>query len=320
MEYGITHTCFNFPHQRSYYKGKVRDVYTLENDILIMIATDRLSAFDVVLPRAIPYKGQVLNLMASKFLKATEDIVPNWLWSVPDPNVSIGYKCQPYPLEVVVRGYLSGHAWREYQGGARQICGVHLLDGLKENDRLAHPIITPSTKAVEGHDLDISKEEILNQRLVSSKEYSQIEETAIALYERGQTLAHKRGLILADTKYEFGRRENALCLMDEIHTPDSSRYFYAQGYEERQDRGEAQTSLSKEFVRKWLMEAGFWGQNDQQIPVMTDKKVLEISQLYRDLYEKITGETFILDASEQSPLLRIENNINLALDKIHFNA
>lgn len=319
MEHGITHTSFNFPHQKSYYKGKVRDVYTLENDILVIIATDRLSAFDVVLPRPIPYKGQVLNLMASKFLKATEDIVPNWLLSVPDPNVSIGYKCQPYPLEIVVRGYLSGHAWREYKEGVRLICGVHLPDGLRENDRLSHPIITPSTKAVQGHDINISKKEIVRQGLVSSKEYMQIETVALALYNRGQALAKSRGLILVDTKYEFGKRDNTLCLIDEIHTPDSSRYFYSAGYEDRQETGDSQPSLSKEFVRQWLMNEGFCGQENQRIPVMSDEKVLEISQLYRDLYQIITGESLYVNPSEKDPLLRIQNNINQELEKIQFN-
>lgn len=286
-------TDFKLPNQTAYYKGKVRDVYTINNDTLVMIASDRISAFDVVLPRGIPYKGQVLNQIAEQFLNATKDIVPNWLISSPHPNVSIGKLCQPFKVEMVVRGYLAGHAARTYASGLRLLCGVTLPEGLKENDKLPQPIITPTTKASEGHDEDISKEDIIKQNIVSKAHYEQLEKYTLALYARGQEIAGSMGLILVDTKYEFGLYNNQICLMDEIHTPDSSRYFYKDGYEERQARGEEQKQLSKEFVRRWLIENGFQGKEGQNIPVMSDDWVNEISSRYIELYEKVTGKSFI---------------------------
>ncbi|SMG46142.1 phosphoribosylaminoimidazole-succinocarboxamide synthase [Marivirga sericea] len=287
----IRETNFQLPNQQNFYRGKVRDVYTTPNQ-LIMVATDRLSAFDVVMPRAIPFKGQVLNQIAAKALKATEDVVPNWLLSNPDANVSVGFNCETYPVEMVIRGYLAGHAWREYRDGRRSICGVSLPEGLKENDKLPQPIITPTTKAHEGHDEDISKEEILKQGLVSKAEYEKLEDYTQQLFQRGTDLAARNGLILVDTKYEFGKMGDKIYLIDEIHTPDSSRFFYADVYEENQSKGLKQKQLSKEFVREWLIENGFQGKDGQQIPEMTDEKVAEISNRYVELYEKVTGEKF----------------------------
>lgn len=287
-------TDYTFPGQKEYYKGKVREVYTLENDILLMVATDRLSAFDVVMPKGIPFKGQVLNQLASKFLDYTSDIVPNWKQASPDPNVTIGVRCEALKVEMVIRGYLAGHAWRTYRSGKRELCGVSMPDGMKENDKFPHPIITPSTKAEQGlHDEDISKEEILAQGLVDADIYSQLEEITLKLFERGSEWADERGLILVDTKYEFGLHNGKVMLMDEIHTPDSSRYFYKDGYQDRQDAGEAQKQLSKEFVRQWLIENGFQGLEGQDLPDMSDEFIGTISDRYIELYENITGEKFI---------------------------
>jgi len=287
-------TDYTFPGQKEYYKGKVREVYTLENDILLMVATDRLSAFDVVMPKGIPFKGQVLNQLASKFLDYTSDIVPNWKQASPDPNVTIGVRCEALKVEMVIRGYLAGHAWRTYRSGKRELCGVSMPDGMKENDKFPHPIITPSTKAEQGlHDEDISKEEILAQGLVDAEIYSQLEDITMRLFERGSKWADERGLILVDTKYEFGLHNGEVMLMDEIHTPDSSRYFYKEGYQARQDTGEAQKQLSKEFVRQWLIENGFQGLEGQDLPDMSDEFIGTISDRYIELYENITGEKFI---------------------------
>jgi len=308
-------TNFKFKNQTAYYKGKVRDVYTIGNNILVMIASDRISAFDVVLPRGIPYKGQVLNQIAEQFLNATKDIVPNWLISSPHPNVSIGKMCQPFKVEMVVRGYLAGHAARTYSSGLRTLCGVTLPEGLKESDKLPAPIITPTTKASEGHDEDISKEEIIKQGIVSKEYYEQLEKYTLALYARGQEIANKMGLILVDTKYEFGLYNGQITLMDEIHTPDSSRYFYLEGYEERQKKGEEQKQLSKEFVRRWLIENGFQGKEGQTIPAMSDEWVNEISNRYIELYEKVTGKKFVKSAS-QNYLMDIEKAVNESLEKL----
>ncbi|MFD2515073.1 phosphoribosylaminoimidazolesuccinocarboxamide synthase [Pontibacter locisalis] len=288
----IKETDFSFPGQTGFYRGKVRDVYYF-GDKLAIVATDRISAFDVVLPRAIPYKGQVLNQIAALNLKATADIVPNWVISTPHPNVTIGYHCEPYKVEMVIRGYLAGHAWREYRAGKRSVCGVALPDGLKENDKLPEPIITPTTKADEGHDEDISREEILAKGLVSEQDYLNLERYTRMLFERGAALAQQQGLILVDTKYEFGKYKGEIFLIDEIHTPDSSRYFYSEGYEERQAQNEPQRQLSKEFVRQWLIENGFQGKEDQQIPEMTDDVVAGISERYIELFEAFTGTTFV---------------------------
>lgn len=288
----ITATNFNFPKQTNVYKGKVRDVYTIDNKYLVMVASDRISAFDVVLPKGIPYKGQVLNLIAAKFLNATKDIVPNWLLGTPHPTVSVGKMCQPFKVEMVIRGYLAGHAARTYNSGKRVLCGVTLPEGLKENDKLPEPIITPTTKAAEGHDEDISREEILKQGIVEEKYYVQLEKYTRALYQRGQEIANKMGLILVDTKYEFGLYNGEVTLMDEIHTPDSSRYFYLEGYDERQKKGEEQKQLSKEFVRRWLIENGFQGKDGQKVPEISEAWVNEISDRYIELYEKVTGEKF----------------------------
>lgn len=312
----IKETNFNFEGQSSFYRGKVRDVYTIQEDILVMVASDRISAFDVVLPRAIPYKGQVLNQIAAGFLKATEDIVPNWVLDVPDPNVTIGRACQPFKVEMVIRGYLAGHAWREYQAGRREVCGETLPEGLKENDKLPQPIITPTTKAAVGHDEDISRAEILRQGLVSEEDYMQLEKYTHALYERGTELAAERGLILVDTKYEFGKRGDQIYLIDEIHTPDSSRYFYGDGYAERQRTGEPQRQLSKEFVRKWLIENGFQGQDSQQVPAMSDEWIGSISDRYIELFEHITGRDFVKPATSDEVLERVERNIKEALVRI----
>ena len=310
---GIKETHFQFPNQTGFYSGKVRDIYFFEDE-LAMVATDRISAFDVILPRPIPYKGQVLNQIAQKFLQATSDIVPNWIKYSPDPNVSVGVKCEPYAVEMVIRGYLAGHAWREYRDGKRLLCGVTLPEGLKENDKLPEPIITPTTKAKEGHDEDISREEILAQGIVPEAEYVQLEKYTRALFQRGTEIAATQDLILVDTKYEFGKFDDEIYLIDEIHTPDSSRYFYKNGYEERQASGEKQKQLSKEFVRQWLIENGFQGKDGQQIPVMTDEVVQSISDRYIELYEKVTGESFEKQ-SGTNVVERIEKNINTYLAK-----
>lgn len=311
----IKETNFKFDKQTAFYRGKVRDVYTIDNEYLVMVASDRISAFDVVLPRPIPYKGQVLNQIAAKFLKATADILPNWVLSVPDPSAAIGYMCEPFKVEMVIRGYLSGHAWRTYRDGGRELCGVILPEGLKENDKLPEPIITPSTKAAVGHDEDISKEDIIAKGIVSKEDYEQLEKYARALYQRGMEIAKERGLILVDTKYEFGKKDGKIYLMDEIHTPDSSRYFYLEGYEGRQANGEPQKQLSKEFVRQWLIENGFQGKDGQQVPDMTDEIVQSISERYVELYEHITGEKFQYPV-EGEVLARVENNISKALQKL----
>ena len=310
----ITSTNFKFPGQKSFYKGKVRDVYTINDELLVMIVSDRISAFDVVLPKGIPYKGQVLNQIAAKFLKATEDIVPNWVIDSPDPMVTVGRMCEPFKVEMVIRGYMSGHAWRTYKSGKRELCGVKLPEGLKENDKFPEPIITPTTKASVGHDEDISKEEILKQRIVSKADYEQLEKYTCAVFQRGTELAAKAGLILVDTKYEFGKSNGKIYLIDEIHTPDSSRYFYKEGYEDRQKKGEAQKQLSKEFVREWLMENGFQGKDGQKIPEMTDEVVKNISERYIELYENILGEKF-QRADASNVLNRVEVNINSFLKK-----
>ena len=303
----IKETNFSFAGQTGFYRGKVRDVYYFE-DKLAIVATDRISAFDVVLPRAIPFKGQVLNQIASLNLKATADIVPNWVLSTPDPNVTVGYRCEPYKVEMVIRGYLAGHAWREYKAGKRSVCGMALPEGLRENDKLPEPIITPTTKAGEGHDEDISREEILAQGLVSEQDYLILEQYTRALYTKGTALAKQHGLILVDTKYEFGRHAGEIYLIDEIHTPDSSRYFYSEGYGERQARGEAQRQLSKEFVRQWLIENGFQGKEGQKVPEMTDAIVAGISERYIELFEVFTGQKFEKNSYE-NVLHRIEEHI-----------
>ncbi|MES2619934.1 MAG: phosphoribosylaminoimidazolesuccinocarboxamide synthase [Bacteroidota bacterium] len=292
----IRETDFHFPNQSNVYHGKVRDVYTI-GDKLVVVASDRISAFDHILPKPIPYKGAVLNQIAAHFLEATKDIVPNWLLSVPHPNVSIGKRCEPVRVEMVIRGYLAGHAAREYKAGKRILCGVNLPEGLKENDKLPSPVITPSTKAIEGHDEDISREEILNRNIVSEVVYAQMENYTRAIFERGQKIANERGLILVDTKYEFGISEGIVMLIDEIHTPDSSRYFYLEGYAERQAKGEPQKQLSKEFVREWLMANGFQGKEGQQMPDMPDEFVETISERYIELYDIVTGKKFIRDTS-----------------------
>lgn len=306
---------FHFPKQVGFYSGKVRDVYNIDNKYLVMHASDRISAFDVILPEPIPFKGQVLNQIAAHFLEATKDIVPNWVVSVPDPSVTIGIRCETYPVEMVVRGYLAGHAAREYAAGKRSICGVSLPDGLNENDKLPYPIITPTTKAHEGHDEDISREDIIAKGLVSEKEYAQLENYTLALYRRGQEMAAEKGLILVDTKYEFGKVGETIYLIDEIHTPDSSRYFYADGYADRQQNKEEQKQLSKEFVRRWLIENGFQGKEGQSIPVMTTEKVAEISERYIELFEQITGKKFV-KANIENINSRIEANVNSALSKL----
>ena len=303
----ISTTNFNFPNQKSVYRGKVREVYNINDELLVMIATDRLSAFDVVLPKGIPYKGQILNQIATKFMELTQDIVPNWLLATPDPNVAIGYLCEPFKVEMVIRGYLSGHAAREYAQGKRIICGVRMPDGLKENDKFPTPIITPTTKADNGsHDEDISREAILANKIVTEEDYLVLEKYTCDLYQRGTEIAASRGLILVDTKYEFGKtKDGKIVLIDEIHTPDSSRYFYADGYQDRQDNNEEQKQLSKEFVRRWLIENGFQGQDGQQIPDMTDKYIATVSERYIELYENILGEKFI-----KADLSNINERIN----------
>ncbi|MBB4804657.1 phosphoribosylaminoimidazole-succinocarboxamide synthase [Flavobacterium nitrogenifigens] len=310
MSNTITTTNFNFPNQKSVYRGKVREVYNINDELLVMVATDRLSAFDVVLPKGIPYKGQILNQIATKFMELTEDIVPNWLIATPDPNVAVGHLCEPFKVEMVIRGYLSGHAAREYAAGRKQICGVAMAEGLKENDKFPEPIITPTTKADNGsHDEDISREDILAKGIVSEEDYLVLEKYTRALFQRGTEIAAQRGLILVDTKYEFGKtKDGVIVLIDEIHTPDSSRYFYADGYAERQEKGEEQKQLSKEFVRRWLIENGFQGQEGQQIPNMTDEYIESVSERYIELYENILGEKFVkadIDNIDQ----RIEKNV-----------
>jgi len=303
----IKETHFQFKGQTGFYRGKVRDVYYF-GDTMAMIATDRISAFDVILPRAIPDKGRVLNQIAARNLEATRNLVPNWVIKTPDPNVTIGFKCEPFPVEMVVRGYLAGHAAREYKAGNRMLCGVALPEGLQENDKLPQPIITPTTKAKIGHDEDISKEEILSRGLVSKEDYEQLETFTLRLFEKGTQMAAERGLILVDTKYEFGKHNGAIYLIDEVHTPDSSRYFYRQGYEERQRKGESQKQLSKEFVRQWLIENGFQGKEGQHIPEMTDEIVKSISDRYQELYFQMTGET-LPPVNYDTLLERIETSI-----------
>lgn len=313
MNQALTKTDYQFKGQTGVYHGKVRDVYSV-GDELVMVATDRISAFDVILPKGIPYKGQMLNQIAAKFLDATADIVPNWKKATPDPMVTVGVRCQGFPVEMIVRGYLCGSAWRAYKNGVREICGVQIPEGMKENQRFETPIITPTTKAEIGeHDQDISKEEIIAQGLVSAEDYALLEKYTLALFERGSKIAAERELILVDTKYEFGKHDGVIYLMDEIHTPDSSRYFYAEGYEERFQKGEAQKQLSKEFVREWLMDNGFQGKEGQQVPEMTDEIVMGISQRYQELYEKITGETFEMGSTDNL-LERIDKNVSAYLE------
>lgn len=306
----ITKTDFSFEGQKSKYVGKVRDVYDIDGKYLVMVVSDRISAFDVVLPEGIPYKGQVLNQIAAKFLDATADILPNWKVAVPDPNVTVGYKCEPFKVEMVIRGYLAGHAWREYKAGKRTLCGCELPEGMVENQKLPHPIITPTSKAAEGHDEDITREEIIATGLVSAEDYAKLEEYTYAIFQRGTEIAAKQGLILVDTKYEFGKKDGQIYLMDEIHTPDSSRYFYAEGYEERLAKGERQKQLSKEFVREWLMAGGFQGQEGQKVPEMTPEVVSGITDRYVELYENITGEKFV--RTEYTPE-QIEKNVAACL-------
>ncbi|MBQ6014883.1 MAG: phosphoribosylaminoimidazolesuccinocarboxamide synthase [Bacteroidales bacterium] len=308
----LIRTEFNLPGQVAKYTGKVRDVYSIGKDYLVMVATDRISAFDVVLPEGIPFKGQVLNQIASKFLDATADIIPNWKIAEVDPMATIGWRCEPFKVEMVIRGYLTGHAWREYKAGKRSLCGVPLPDGMVENERFPEPIITPTTKADEGHDEDISKEDIIARGIVSREDYEQLEKYTRALFARGTGMAAGKGLILVDTKYEFGKRDGRIILMDEIHTPDSSRYFYAEGYEERLAKGEHQKQLSKEFVREWLMANGFQGQAGQKVPEMTPQVVAGITDRYIELYEHITGVPFV-KAEDPDPAARIEKNIDAFL-------
>jgi phosphoribosylaminoimidazole-succinocarboxamide synthase len=304
----LTTTDFHFPGQQSVYHGKVRDVYDINNDLMVMVATDRISAFDVILPKGIPFKGQVLNQIAAKFLDDTADIVPNWKLATPDPMVTVGLKCEGFRVEMIIRGYLTGSAWREYKNGARTLCGVPLPEGMKENQRFPEPIITPTTKAEAGHDENISRDEIIAQGIVSREDYEQMERYTRALFQRGTEIAARRGLILVDTKYEFGKRDGKVYLIDEIHTPDSSRYFYADGYEEKFAKGEPQRQLSKEFVRQWLIDRGFMGQAGQQVPEMTDEFVASVTDRYIELYEHIVGETFVKDETPDLAA-RIEKNV-----------
>ncbi len=304
----ITESTFNFPGQKSVYNGKVRDVYTLENNLLLMVVSDRISAFDHVLPKGIPYKGQVLNQLAGKMLDATSDLVPNWKIESPDPNVTVGHACEPFKVEMVIRGYLVGHAAREYKAGRRLLCGVPMPEGMKENEKFPEPIITPTTKASEGHDEDISREDILAKGIVSEEDYLTLEKYTRLLFERGSQIAARQGLILVDTKYEFGKKDGKIYLIDEIHTPDSSRYFYAEGYEEKLSKGEAQRQLSKEFVREWLMENGFQGKDGQTMPIMPDDFVQKVSERYIELYEKVSGDKFE-PANTENISQRIEQNI-----------
>lgn len=305
----LVRTDFNFEGQTNVYHGKVRDVYSIGNDILVMVATDRISAFDVILPKGIPSKGQVLNQIAASFLDATADIVPNWKLATPDPMVTVGKKCEGFAVEMIIRGYLTGSAWRAYKEGCREICGVKLPDGMRENERFPEPIITPTTKAAEGHDEDISREDIIAKGIVSKEDYEQVEKYTRALFARGTEIAASKGLILVDTKYEFGKADGKVILMDEIHTPDSSRYFYADGYQEKFEKGEPQKQLSKEFVRQWLIENGFMGKESQQVPEMTDEYCETVSQRYIELYEDITGKKFVPCADEDLAA-RIEKNVS----------
>ena len=314
MKNAIVETNFNFKGQKSFYKGKVRDVYNIDDKMLVMLVSDRISAFDVVLPKGIPYKGQVLNQIAAKFLDATADIVPNWKIATPDPMVTVGIKCETFPVEMIVRGYLTGSSWRVYKKGARQICGVPIPDGMKEHQKFPEPILTPTTKAEQGrHDENISREEIINEGLVSEKDYVLLEKYSLELFKRGSEIANKMGLILVDTKYEFGKKDGKIYLIDEIHTPDSSRYFYLEGYEERQAKGENQKQLSKEFVREWLMANGFQGEAGQKMPKLTDDFVNQISERYIELYENITGEKFV-KSDTNDVLARVEKNITAFLN------
>ena len=308
MTQAIHSTNFNFPMQTGFYKGKVRDIYTIDKNYFCMVVTDRISAFDVVLPKGIPFKGQVLNQMASQFLDATKDIVPNWKIASPDPNVTIGYKINPYPVEMVVRGYLTGHAWREYKSGKRELCGNTLPEGMQEHQKFEQPIITPTTKAETGHDEDITPQEIIEQGLVSEEDYRYLEQYSLELFKRGSEIADKMGLILVDTKYEFGKKSGQIYLLDEVHTPDSSRYFIKDGYQKRFNQGESQKQLSKEFVREWLISQGFNGQDGQEIPEMSDEFIEQVSRRYIELYEKITGDTFN-KADAKDPHKRIEANV-----------
>lgn len=315
----IVKTDFSFPGQTGKYVGKVRDVYDIGNKYLVMVVSDRISAFDVVLPEGIPFKGQVLNQIASKFLDATSDILPNWKIAVPDPMVTVGHKCEPFKVEMVIRGYLSGHAWREYKAGKRTICGVAMPDGMVENQKFPEPIITPTSKAAEGHDEDISKEEIIASGLVGREDYEQLEKYTREIFARGTEIAARMGLILVDTKYEFGKKDGVIYLMDEIHTPDSSRYFYAEGYDQRLAKGEKQKQLSKEFVREWLMANGFQGQEGQKVPEMTPEIVDSITARYVELFENITGESFVkgTESSDAEEILsRIDRNVRECLDKL----
>jgi phosphoribosylaminoimidazole-succinocarboxamide synthase len=309
MNEAIVKTDFNFPNQKNLYVGKVRDVYNINDEYLAMVVSDRISAFDVVLPEGIPFKGQVLNQIAARFLDATSDIVPNWKIATPDPMVTIGHLADPFMVEMVIRGYLTGHAWREYKAGKRMLCGVPMPEGMKENQKFEKPIITPTTKAMEGHDEDISKEEILKQGIVSKEDYEMLEKYTQALFARGTEITAEKGLILVDTKYEFGKKDGVIYLIDEIHTPDSSRYFYSEGYAERLANNEQQKQLSKEFVREWLMENGFQGKDGQKVPEMTEEKVNQISERYIELYEQIIGEKFV-KADAKSVNARIEKNIS----------
>jgi len=314
MSDAIVSTNFSFPGQKSFYKGKVRDVYNINDEYLVMVVSDRISAFDVVLPKGIPFKGQVLNQIAAKFLDATADIVPNWKIATPDPMVTVGHLCEPFKVEMVIRGYLTGHAWREYRDGKRLLCGVPMPEDMKESQKFPTPIITPTTKASEGHDEDISKEEIIRQELVSAEEYEMLEKYTYSLFQRGTEMAAEKGLILVDTKYEFGKKDGKIYLIDEIHTPDSSRYFYAEGYEDRFAKGELQKQLSKEFVRQWLIENGFQGLEGQTVPEMTEELVNQISERYIELFENITGDKFV-KGDVANAGLRIKNNIENFISK-----
>lgn len=311
----IVRTDFNFPKQKDVYKGKVRDVYNINGEFLAMVVSDRISAFDVVLPEGVPFKGQMLNQIAAKFLDATQDIVQNWKIATPDPMATVGHMCEPFKVEMVIRGYLTGHAWREYKAGKRMLCGIPMPEGMKENEKFENPIITPTTKENEGHDEDISREEILAKGIVSEEDYIALEKYTLALFERGTEMAKERGLILVDTKYEFGKKDGEIYLIDEIHTPDSSRYFYAEGYEERLAKGEAQKQLSKEFVREWLMENGFQGQEGQEVPEMTPEIIKGITERYMELYEHITGDKFVKDESDDV-VARIEKNLADCISKL----
>lgn len=315
MANSLTFTDFKFPGQKGLYHGKVRDVYNIDDKFLVMVATDRISAFDVILPKGIPFKGQVLNQIAARFLDATTDICPNWKVAVPDPMVTVGLKCEPFKVEMIVRGYLAGSAWREYAAGAREICGVKLPDGLRENQKLPHPIVTPTTKEDEGHDANISREEIIARGLVGKEDYDKMERYALAIFERGTQMAAARGLILVDTKYEFGKHNGEVILIDEIHTPDSSRYFYAEGYEQRFAAGEPQRQLSKEFVRQWLIDNGFMGREGEQVPEMTDAYCTEVSERYIELYEHITGDKFVR-AGEADLAARIAKGVAECLNTL----